>query len=253
MVRCLSCNYARLVGFLRGSEKNLFTRDDLQTPAIFNQVAGVVKASVDSIPELEPVLLWRDQVAGHFAITALHKTDNIATLNMSVMFPVTLEDGIYHVGGMKLTQTDATGSHTSEIPMWSVSQVFESLVPRFWPGTTFDVPKEAKNLPFTLDVPNREVLETASRFRHAANMLFQDLQQNHCISPFMSDRALALELYLKSLNCKNVHYPIENLPMTKAYQIHSEPIIQGHPLTKLYDALIRELKDELDACTQKAL
>lgn len=131
------CNYARLVGFIRGLEKNQFTRTDLKTPAAFKGISSAVKTYVESIPELAQVLVWRNKVGGHFAITDPRSDDNIATLNMSVMFQVSLENGVYVVGGYSLTQGNSTASHTSAIPMWSVSQVFESLIPRFWPNVKF--------------------------------------------------------------------------------------------------------------------
>lgn len=127
------CNYARLVGFIRGLEQGQFTRSELQSSASFAKIKKAVDDYVAGISELESVLIWRNKVAGHFAITDPRKDDNIATLNLSVMFPVTLESGIYFVGGMALTHTNPNGTFTSEIPTWSVTQVFESLIPRFWP------------------------------------------------------------------------------------------------------------------------
>jgi len=56
---------------------------------------------------------------------------------MSVMFPVTLENGVYYVGGLTLNSKTAFATHTSAIPMWSGAQVFESLIPRFWPDLKF--------------------------------------------------------------------------------------------------------------------
>lgn len=132
------CNYARLVGFIRGLEKGEFTRADLKTAAAFSGISKAVKAYAESIPELAPVQLWRNKVAGHFAITDPRGDDNIATLNMSVMFPVTLENGMYYVGGLGLTQSGAWGTATSQLPKWSVTQVFESLIPRFWPDIRFE-------------------------------------------------------------------------------------------------------------------
>lgn len=87
-------NYARLVGFIRGLEMNAFTRGDLKDASKFKDISKVVKAYVESIPDVAPVLVWRNKVAGHFAITDPIPSDNIATLNMSVMFPVTLDNGI---------------------------------------------------------------------------------------------------------------------------------------------------------------
>ena len=55
---------------------------------------------------------------------------------MSVIFPVSFE-GRYVVGGMKMTRRDSSGVHESQLPRWSITEVFESLEPRFWPGVKF--------------------------------------------------------------------------------------------------------------------
>jgi hypothetical protein len=130
-------NYARLVGFIRGLELSLFVRDDLKDKTKFKHISKAVKAYVESVSELSSVLIWRNKVAGHFAITDPWHDDNIATLNMSVMFPVTMDNGFYNVGGTKLTIQNAAGVHVSAMPMWSVTKVFESLLPRYWPNVKF--------------------------------------------------------------------------------------------------------------------
>jgi len=129
------CNYARLVGFIHGLEKKHFARADLGAKASFKTVKTAVDAYVNTVTELEKVQVWRNKVGAHFAITDPYKDDNIATLDMSVIFPVTFE-GRYVVGGLTMTRGNATSSHTSQLPCWSVTEVFESLVPRFWPQFT---------------------------------------------------------------------------------------------------------------------
>jgi hypothetical protein len=127
------CNYARLVGFLRGLEQGQFTRADLNDPSKFKDISRAIKEYVESIPELRSVLIWRHKVGGHFAITDPYPSDNIATLNMSVMHHVSIENGLYYVGAMQLTQSGPTGTHTSALPQWSLTQAFVDLTPRFWP------------------------------------------------------------------------------------------------------------------------
>lgn len=126
------CNYTRVVGFIRGLEKKDFSRNDLNDPTKYKTIKSSVDEYVKKVSELADVLKWRNKVAAHFAITAPHREDNPATLNMSVMFPVTFTNGRYRVGGMTLLQKNSSGTHTSEIPNWSVTEVFESLIPRFW-------------------------------------------------------------------------------------------------------------------------
>ena len=52
------------------------------------------------------------------------------------MFPVTFTNGRYRVGELTLTRTTAAGASTSAIPQWSVTEVFEGLIPRYWPSIT---------------------------------------------------------------------------------------------------------------------
>jgi hypothetical protein len=126
-------NYARLVGFIKALSNRDFTRNDLSDPAKFKRITHIVDTYVKAVPELDSVLRWRHKVGAHFAITAPHKDDNVATLDMSVMFPVTFTNGRYRVGELMLTRSNSTGSHSSELPCWSVTEVFELLLPRYWP------------------------------------------------------------------------------------------------------------------------
>lgn len=129
------CNYSRLVGFIRGMSEGDFTHSDLSDKSKFNAVKLSVDDYVKSITELSDILIWRNKVGAHFAITDPHKSDNISTLEMSVMFPVSFNSGQYVVGEQTLTRTDSAGDqHTSAIPRWSLTEVFENLIPRYWPN-----------------------------------------------------------------------------------------------------------------------
>ena len=135
------CNYARLTGFIRGLARGDFDRSDLHDASKFKRIKAVIDEYVSSIPELESVVVWRNKVFAHFAITDPFKDDNIATLDMSVIFPVSF-DGRYVVGGLTMTRSNPAGSHTSELPRWSITEVFESLEPRFWHGLKFREPEK---------------------------------------------------------------------------------------------------------------
>jgi hypothetical protein len=130
-------NYARIVGFIRGIEKGLFSRADLIHKTKFDLIGKKISDYVSSIPELANVKVWRNKVSAHPAITDPYGDDNIATLDMSVIFPVTFE-GKYVVGGMQLIRNDSTGTHVSALPRWSLTEVFESLIPRFWPNLSIE-------------------------------------------------------------------------------------------------------------------
>ena len=130
------CNYARLTGLIRALARGEVTRSDLQDPTKFRSIKSAIDNYVSSIAELESVRVWRNKVFAHFAITDPFKDDNIATLDMSVIFPVSFE-GRYVVGGLTMLRTNSSGSHKSELPRWSMTEVFESLEPRFWPGLKY--------------------------------------------------------------------------------------------------------------------
>jgi hypothetical protein len=127
------CNFARLVGFIRGLNATNFMRADVGDPTKSESVRSSVDSYVASVPELSEVLQWRNKVGAHFAITAPKKSDNVSTLDMSVMFPVTFSNDRYRVGEWTLRRSNASGTHASAIPSWSVTEVFERLIPRYWP------------------------------------------------------------------------------------------------------------------------
>jgi hypothetical protein len=109
------CNYVRLTGFVRGLSCGDFSRSALQDPSKFRIVKTAIDDYVASIAELNDVRVWRNKVFAHFAITDPFRDDNIATLDMSVIFPVSFE-GRYVAGGMTMLRTNSSGSYNSELP-----------------------------------------------------------------------------------------------------------------------------------------
>ena len=75
------------------------------------------------------VLEWRNKVAAHYSATSPRK-DNIATQRQSLMNPITFSGNRFFVGQYQL----ASSKMISGLPCWSLTQVFEELSPRFWPG-----------------------------------------------------------------------------------------------------------------------
>jgi len=137
------CNFVRLVGFIRGLSANEFSRADLADATRYPSIKSSVDNYVNRVTEVSDVLVWRNKVGAHFAITAPRKSDNLSTLDMSVMFPVTFTDGQYRVGELTLIRKNASGTQASAIPCWSVTAVFESLIPRYWPHITVAPDAEA--------------------------------------------------------------------------------------------------------------
>ena len=112
-----------------------------QIPGGRKQVSKHCKDFVsDIVPEVQR---WRNKVSAHPAITDPRSKDNVATLAASVMWPISYKRPYLKVRALIL------GHHSgdmSQLPEWSVTQVFEELAPRFWPELTLDeLPKIAED------------------------------------------------------------------------------------------------------------
>jgi hypothetical protein len=130
------CNYARLVGLLKGLSEKKISRQTIEScdKKDRDRVKEFCGQYTKNVLELEDVLVWRHKVFAHFAITDPYKDDNIATLDVSVMSPIGFDDGRFKVGLLKPTKTDSTKRIvTSLLPCWSLTQVHENLVKRYWP------------------------------------------------------------------------------------------------------------------------
>lgn len=128
------CNFARLVGMVRGLANEAFDRNDLRSPHHHRKVTKFVDDYCDSVSELSNVRYWRNKVSAHFAITAPRRDDSGCSLELSIMAPVTFTNDRYRVGGWSRIQTDAEQTDRAQHPEWSLTEVFESLVPRYWPN-----------------------------------------------------------------------------------------------------------------------
>jgi hypothetical protein len=127
------CNYARLVGFVRGLERQEFVRSDLSNSAGKRRIKTHCAAYVHGLSDLRSVLLWRNKVAAHPAITAPYPEDNIATLEMSVFYPLGYDNGRFYVSPLSLVLKGVNGVQQSTLPCWSLTGVWQTLRPRYWP------------------------------------------------------------------------------------------------------------------------
>lgn len=123
------CNYARLVGFLSGLMSGAYTREQALDPKFNAVVRKHCSDYVDSVPELEPIKVWRNKVFAHFAITDPRKDDNAALLDASVMSPISYFNSRLRVGGM----VSCSNGAEAEFPHWSVTESYEALSLRYWP------------------------------------------------------------------------------------------------------------------------
>lgn len=117
-------NYVRLVRYIEGENKNMgFTSKD-QRDKFYNDYLKKV------IPD---ILVWRHKVAAHFAKTK-PESENIATLEASVMYPITFIKPYLRAGALKWS----TNGASSILPEWSLTESFEKLGIRYWPDFKLD-------------------------------------------------------------------------------------------------------------------
>ena len=113
-----ACNYVRLVGWL--THEN----DEVRASKYVERV----------IPR---VLLWRNKVASHFAMTAPKPTgrtnDTPADLAASVMFPVAFYDRSLVASPLRLAFDHATGGSQSRNMEWGITVSHAALAERFHP------------------------------------------------------------------------------------------------------------------------
>ena len=109
-----ACNYVKMVGWLANDGDSREAREYMQTV-------------------LPQVYLWRHKVAAHFAIIDPQRRDNAADLAMSVMFPISFDNGAFYTGSFTLTITKGGTKSTSRQDMrWSLTHTHRDLVDRYW-------------------------------------------------------------------------------------------------------------------------
>jgi len=126
-------NYARLVGYIVGVERGDINPSLITQRTHQENINRICKAYVASLNELNDVKIWRDKVSAHFAKTFPWNCDNIATLDASTMYSCGFENGRFKSNVVQLNISVDNVPQHSQIPSWSLTNVFESLIPRFWP------------------------------------------------------------------------------------------------------------------------
>lgn len=110
------CNYVRLVGWLTHGQ------DDVTAAKYMERV-------------LQRVLLWRDKVASHFAITkpkpSGRRADSDADLAQSVMFPVGWSDRRLVASPLTLSLRRAGVASTARNMQWSLAETHDDMRARY--------------------------------------------------------------------------------------------------------------------------
>jgi hypothetical protein len=132
------CNYARLTGYIVAREQGHVTNGDLELEPKRKKIKEACDNYVTTLPEIAEVLKWRNKVSAHFALTDPRKDDNVATMEASIIYPVSFEIDRFRTGTMIFSKGDSNITHESEIPSWSLTEVFETLIDRFWPDIVFN-------------------------------------------------------------------------------------------------------------------
>ena len=127
------CNYVSLVGFLASLNRGTVGREDLQNARGRKRIASACKAYVNRVPEIREVLMWRNTIADHFTNTDSRNDDSVVTLDMAPLHPISFVAHRYHVRQWDSGKS-APGAPQYEFPIWSITEVYERLAPRYWPS-----------------------------------------------------------------------------------------------------------------------
>ncbi len=133
------CNYIRLNGFIVAREMGGISESDIGLEPNRKRIKEECDHYIKSIPEIQDILKWRNKVAAHFALTDPRKDDNIATLEASIIYPVAFDTDRFRTGTLIFSRGDGTVNHESDIPNWSLTDVFEKLHERFWPDLLIEM------------------------------------------------------------------------------------------------------------------
>ncbi|MGP0594607.1 hypothetical protein ACTRXD_18975 [Nitrospira sp. T9] len=121
-------NFIRLIGLIDALQINKLKYKDVSQDATIR--TKINEHCTNYIKKVHPdIYLWRNKVSAHFALTYPRKGDNLATLESSVMFPVSYERPYLEAGGLKWV----LGEDESQLPNWKLTKVFEDLMARYWP------------------------------------------------------------------------------------------------------------------------
>lgn len=121
-------NYLKLVALVELAELKQWGRHDINDPKNHKNIKA---HCTDYTKELCPeIFSWRNKIAAHFAITDPFRDDNLGTLEFSAMNTITYLDPYYYAGASQWR----TFGGQSDMPQWSLTESFELLAPRLWPG-----------------------------------------------------------------------------------------------------------------------
>lgn len=120
-------NYVQLVWTLAFMQKKWYKIDDIK-----KNKDEIKKFSIEYTEKLIPeVLKWRNKVFAHFSFTDPRNEDNLGVLQNSIANPLSWNWCNYIIWNIKWWIWD----EESNLPEWSLTKIYEELIPRYWPWT----------------------------------------------------------------------------------------------------------------------
>ncbi|MFC1904786.1 hypothetical protein ACFLXT_03370 [Chloroflexota bacterium] len=125
-------NYTRLIGLFDILVKKGWSSDLIKESKNSSVIADHCNKYVREV--ISDILLWRNKVSAHFAITDPYDADNIALLEYSIMNTVCYLKPYYKAGAAQWS----TRGQQADLPSWSLTETYERLIPRYW--NTLSIP-----------------------------------------------------------------------------------------------------------------
>lgn len=125
------CNYLRAVKLVDIIDKENLIIYSFKDPDVINYVKNTCRDYVISI--VPDIYVWRNKVAAHFAGTD-PKNDSLSTIFESLIPAVGYMKGRFYTNPGRINIEGIE----SDIPNWSVTDVYEKLTPRFWPEKSIE-------------------------------------------------------------------------------------------------------------------
>ena len=121
-------SYLRTIKLMHMMESKGWNLADLQEQAVQRVLRTACEKYVNDVaPE---VFEWRNKIAAHRSATD-PRSDSLAIITYSTFPTVGYKSPYYGVGHLKLALGDGSSSN---LPEWYLTETFERLTPRYWPG-----------------------------------------------------------------------------------------------------------------------
>lgn len=120
-----SINFFRLIATVDFKRKNNLKTVDITTAEMRKKLNNYCTEYAERIsPEMAA---WRNKISAHFSFTMPYPIDDVASLDNSVVVPVSYCNKYFMASAWQPAWT------TSPLPSWSLTQQFEKMQERFWP------------------------------------------------------------------------------------------------------------------------